>query len=265
MSSMGSILELEKITQKNSVLHALDGRVKLVILIALIVYAVYTTDLFVLAIMEIYLIALISVSHLSLKDSFMKILLILPFGGAIAVFQPFIHPGTIIYTLPLGISVTSQGLTFGILLMSRLVVSLTCIVLLSSLSPMQEVVNSFRRLGMPRDLAMIFSLFIRYLFMFYDELERIRNAQKSRNFDIFNRKIAYMWRLKQVAYTIAMMFLRAFEKGETAYFSMLSRGYSEQSEIYSANKNLESRDFIFIGVTVALIVGLEFMKFSSLI
>ncbi|AEG18992.1 cobalt ECF transporter T component CbiQ [Methanobacterium paludis] len=265
MSGIGSIIELEKITQKNSVLHALDGRVKLVILIALIVYAVYTTDLIVLALMEIYLTALISVSHLSLKDSFMKILLILPFGGAIAVFQPFIHPGTIIYTLPLGISVTSQGLTFGILLMSRLVVSLTCIVLLSSLSPMQEVVDSFKKLGMPRDLAMIFSLFIRYLFMFYDELERIRNAQKSRNFDIFNRKTAYLWRVKQVAYTIAMMFLRAFEKGETAYFSMLSRGYSEQSEIYSASKKLESRDFIFIGVTIALILGLEFMKFSSLI
>ena len=73
---------------------------------------------------------------------------------------------------------------------------------------MQEVAESFRKLGLPRDFSMVFSLFIRFLFMFYDELQRIRNAQTTRNFDIFNQKIDYMWRLRQVAYTVAMMFLR---------------------------------------------------------
>ncbi|MEN6573537.1 energy-coupling factor transporter transmembrane component T family protein, partial [Methanobacterium aggregans] len=165
MSGLGSINELEKITMQNSPLHRLDGRIKLVVLLAIIVYAVYTTDILILALMEIYLLVLIFLSKLSFKDSFIKILLILPFGGAIALFQPFIHAGTVIYTLPLGIHITAQGLAFGLLLISRLVVSLTCIVLLSSLSPMQEVVDSFKKLGMPRDLAMIFSLFIRYLFM----------------------------------------------------------------------------------------------------
>ncbi|KAF5075636.1 Nickel transport protein NikQ [anaerobic digester metagenome] len=261
MSGLGSINELEKITMQNSPLHRLDGRIKLVVLLAIIVYAVYTTDILILALMEIYLLVLIFLSKLSFKDSFIKILLILPFGGAIALFQPFIHAGTVIYTLPLGIHITAQGLAFGLLLISRLVVSLTCIVLLSSLSPMQEVVDSFKKLGMPRDLAMIFSLFIRYLFMFYDELQRIRHAQASRNFDIFNKKTAYLWRLKQVAYTIAMMFLRAFEKGETVYFSMLSRGYSEESNIYTANKKLGINDFTFVSTTVALILFLELMKY----
>ena len=265
MTRTGALNELERVTKTKSALHALDGRVKLIILISIIVYAVYTTDLCVLAIMEVYLIILLIMSHLSLKDSFIKILLILPFGGFIAAFQPFIHAGTVIYTLPFGITITAQGLSFGVLLMSRLVVALTCIVLLSSLSPMQEVVDSFKKLGMPRDLAMIFSLFIRYLFMFYEELERIRNAQKSRNFDIFNKKTAYMWRLKQVAYTIAMMFLHAFEQGETVYFSMLSRGYSEDSEIYNTNKKLASRDFIFVGVTAGVIAGLEVLKYTTII
>ena len=265
MSGLGSINELERITMQNSPLHNLDGRVKLVMLLAIIVYAVYTTDILILALMEIYLMVLIYVSKLSFKDSFIKILLILPFGGAIAIFQPFVHAGTVIYTLPLGIHVTAQGLAFGLLLISRLVVCLTSIVLLSSLSPMQEVVDSFKKLGMPRDLAMIFSLFIRYLFMFYDELQRIRHAQASRNFDIFSKKTAYMWRLKQVAYTIAMMFLRAFEKGETVYFSMLSRGYSEDSDIYTAKNRLGMTDFTFVSTTLALIIGLEFIKYIGVI
>ena len=118
---------------------------------------------------------------------------------------------------------------------------------------------------MPREFAMIFSLFIRYLFMFYDELHKILNAQKSRNFDIFNKKTTYMWRMKQLAYTIAMMFLRSYERGETVYFSMLSRGYSENSHIYTDNNKLGLRDFSFIGITLSFIVCLEFMKYFMII
>ena len=265
MNGAGSVNKLEKHTMNSSVLHTLDGRVKLIILLLIIVYAVYTTNLIVLLMMEVYLIAMIAVSHLSFKESFKRVLFILPFGGAVALFQPFVLAGTIIYTGPLGIHVTQEGLMFGVLLMSRLIVSLTCIVILSSLSPMQEVVNSFRRLGMPREFAMIFSLFIRYLFMFYDELQRILHAQRSRNFHIFNKKTTYMWRMKQLAYTIAMMFLRSYERGETVYFSMLSRGYSENSEIYTANEKLGLKDFSFIGITLTFFVCLEFMKYFSII
>jgi cobalt/nickel transport system permease protein len=251
---------LERESMKESILHSLDGRVKLIVLIFIIIYAVYTTNILILALIEIYLITLIVLSRLSLKSSFIKVLLIIPFGGSIAILQPFVHSGTIIYSLPLGIHITSQGVLFGILLISRLVVTLTCIVLLSSLSPMQEVAESFRKLGLPRDFSMIFSLFIRFLFMFYDELQRIRNAQVTRNFDIFNKKIDYMWRLRQIAYTVAMMFLRSYEKGESVYLSMLSRGYSDQSQIYNTKtKHIGKNEYFFILTTLLVIICLQIL------
>jgi len=260
VSAEGQLYKLEKETMKKSILHSLDGRVKLLVLIFIIIYAVYTTNIYVLALLEIYLVALILISNLSLKTSALKILLIIPFGASIAVLQPFVHAGTIIYTLPLGINITSQGLMFMILLISRLIVTLTCVVLLSSLSPMQEVAESFRKLGLPRDFSMVFSLFIRFLFMFYDELQRIRNAQATRNFDIFNKKIAYMWRLRQVAYTVAMMFLRSYERGESVYLSMLSRGYSDKSELYNdKNKKIDKNDYFFISTTILIIICLQIL------
>ncbi len=250
--------ELEKETQKESFLHLLDGRVKLIILIFIIVYAVFTTQPLILAIMEIYLLFLIYISHISFKTSLKRVLLLLPFGGFIIAFQPFIHPGNVIYVLPLGIHVTYQGFIFGLLLLSRLIVALTSIVLLSSISPMQEVVHSFRKLGMPKEFAMILSLFIRYLFMFYDELHRIRHAQAARNFDIFNKNTAYMWRMKQIGYTIMMMFLRAYEHGESVYLSMASRGFSDKSRLYhEQNRKIGSKEYIFITVTVTLILTLQ--------
>ncbi len=265
MSGLGSIYNLEKETMKDSFLHLMDGRVKLVILIFIIVYAVYTTEILVLAVMEIYLLLLIYLSKVSFKGAMKRVLLLLPFGGAIIIFQPFVHPGTVMYVLPFGINVTYEGLAFGMLLFSRLVVTLTAIVLLSSISPMQEVVQSFRKLGMPKEFSMLFGLMVRFLFVFFDELQRIRNAQTSRNFDIFNKKTAYMWRMKQIGYTIMMMFLRSYEQGEKVYASMLSRGYSDDSDMYTTKDKIGQKEYKFIIITLAVVITIEIMKYASFI
>jgi cobalt/nickel transport system permease protein len=261
MNSLSSIRGLETETQKKSYLHILDGRVKLVILLSIIVYAVFTTQLIVLFFMEIYLLLLIYASKISFISLIKRVLLLLPFGGFIIAFQPFIHPGNIIWSGPfLGVQITDAGLMWGLLLISRLLICLTAIVLLSSISPMQEVVQSFRKLGMPREFAMIFSLMIRFLFMFYDELDKIIHAQKARNFDIFNKKTTYLWRMKQLGYTVMMMFLRAYEQGETIYLSMVSRGYSDKSKLYQEDKRAFGREeYVFIISTFLLVGFLQFM------
>ena len=260
MNGVGSVRELEKETDKKSPLHAIDGRIKLIILIFIIVYAVFSTQIIVLLFLEIYLLILMYISKLSFKTSFLRVLVLLPFGGFIIAFQPFIHPGMVIWSGPLGIHITDEGLLWGVLLLSRLVVALTSIVILSSISPMQEVVESFRKLGMPREFALIFSLMIRFLFMFFDELHRIMHAQKARCFDAFNKKLAYTWRMKQLGYTVAMMFLRAFEKGETVYLSMASRGYSDKSSLYHDKKRkIGTNDYILITSTVSLVVCLQIL------
>lgn len=262
MYSSNSILNLENETMKESFLHLMDGRVKLVILLFITIYAVYTTETMILILLEIYLLLLVYLSQISFKTTLKRVLLLLPFGGLIIAFQPFIHAGALIYVLPFGINVTYEGLTFGILLMSRLIVSLTAIVLLSAISPMQEVVQSFRKLGMPREFAMIFSLMIRFLFMFFDELDAIRNAQTARNFDIFNKKTSYMWRLKQVGYTVMMMFLRAYERGETVYMSMISRGYSDNSKLYNErSKGIGRNEQAFVATTLLLVICLQLTVF----
>ncbi len=261
MNNVSSVMELEKETQKKSHLHLLDGRIKLIILLFIIVYAVFTSQLIVLLFMEIYLLILILISHISIKTFIKRVLIILPFGGFIIAFQPFIHPGNILWSGSiLGLQITDAGLMWGVLLISRLIVSLTSIVLLSSISPMQEVVQSFRKLGMPREFAMILSLMIRFLFMFYDELNKILNAQKARNFHIFNKNTNYLWRMKQLGYTVMMMFLRAYEHGETIYLSMVSRGFSDRSQLYQENeKSLGTKEYVFITSAILLVISLQLM------
>ncbi|GAA5819632.1 MAG: cobalt ECF transporter T component CbiQ [Methanobrevibacter sp. CfCl-M3] len=252
-----SVNTLEREARKKSVIHNLDSRIKLIMTLILIVYSVYTTKLLNLLLIEIYIIFLVLLSKISLKYYFKRIVYILPFGGFIAIFQPFIRPGDILYTLPFGLSVSSQGIQFGILLLSRLTVSISMIVLFSSSTPMNSIINAMRRLGFPKVLAMILSMTVRYLFVFFDELDNIKNAQKSRCFNIWNREVSYIWILRQVGYSIMMIFLNSFEKGEKIYFSMLSRGYNGEANQYIEEHSIENIDCCALILTIAIIIFIE--------
>ena len=256
MVDITQTLKLDEIASGDSLIHNLDGRVKLISTIIITIFTVFSSQLIVSIIIEVFLLIILYLSKVSLKDSFKRIALLLPFGGAIIIFQPFIQPGTVLWTYS-WLKITDVGLNWAILLSGRLITSLTAIVLLSSTSPMQEIVASFRKLKMPKELAMILSITIRFLFVFIDELNTIRNAQKSRNFNIHSKLVPYRWKVKQVGYTIAMMFLKSYEQGERVHKSMISRGFSDTSYLFSQKTHLGKSDYIYILSIIAIIIIIE--------
>ena len=256
MVDITQTLELDEIASGDSLIHNLDGRVKLISTIIITIFTVFSSKLIVSIIIEVFLLIILYLSKVPLKDSFKRIALLLPFGGAIIIFQPFIQPGTVLWTYS-WLKITDVGLNWAILLSGRLITSLTAIVLLSSTSPMQEIVASFRKLKMPKELAMILSITIRFLFVFIDELNTIRNAQKSRNFNIHSKLVPYRWKVKQVGYTIAMMFLKSYEQGERVHKSMISRGFSDTSYLFSQKTHLGKSDYIYILSIIAIIIIIE--------
>ncbi len=258
MPNINDALDLDALSAKSSPIHDLDGRIKLISFLLIIIFAVLSDQLFVQIILEIFLLFVLYIATLSFKSSFARLALLLPFGGAIIIFQPFIHTGNIIWASGISwINITDTGLNWAAILLSRLIVCLTSIVILSSTSPMQEIVESFRKLKMPQSLAMILSITIRFLFMFIDELAQIRKSQKSRNFHIHNKLTPYKWRVKQVGYTIAMMFIRSYKKGETIYASMASRGFSDDSKFYVSRKTITKSNYIFLISIIVLIIIIE--------
>jgi cobalt/nickel transport system permease protein len=111
-----------------------------------------------------------------------------------------------------------------------------------------------RRLGFPKIMAMILSMTVRYLLVFFDELENIKSAQKSRCFNIWNRKVKYLWTLKQIGYTIMMIFLNSFEKGEKIYFSMISRVYLGKTRSYIREPPMRMIDYCIVLLTLVIVV-----------
>lgn len=261
MADITQTLKLDDIASGDSIIHNLNGPVKLISAIIIIVFTVFSQQIIVPIIMEIFLLLILYLSKVSIKDAFKRISLLLPFGGAIIIFQPFIHPGNVLWAYS-WIQITDIGLNWAILLFGRLITSLTAIVILSSTSPMQEIVASFRKLKMPKELAMILSITVRFLFVFIDELTTIRNAQKSRNFNIHSKLVPYRWIVRQVGYTIAMMFLKSYEQGERVHKSMISRGFSDTSQLFNEKTHLEKSDYIYLISIITLLIVIEVILYK---
>lgn len=261
MADITQTLKLDDIASGDSIIHNLNGPVKLISAIIIIVFTVFSQQIIVPIIMEIFLLLILYLSKVSIKDAFKRIVLLLPFGGAIIIFQPFIHPGNVLWACS-WMQITDAGLNWAILLFGRLITSLTAIVLLSSTSPMQEIVASFRKLKMPKELAMILSITVRFLFVFIDELTTIRNAQKSRNFNIHSKLVPYRWIVRQVGYTIAMMFLKSYEQGERVHKSMISRGFSDTSQLFNEKTQLEKSDYIYLISIITLMIVIEVILYK---
>ena len=213
MADITQIIRFDDLASQDSPIHNLEGRIKLISTIFIIVTCVVSNEIFIPIILEVFLLIILKIAKLSYKDSFKRLLMLLPFGGAVIIFQPFIQPGNVIWSYS-WLNITDVGLNWAILLLVRLIVTLTAVIIYSSTTPLQEMASSFRKLKMPRDLAMILSIMVRFLFLFVDELAAIRKSQKSRNFNIHSKNVPYKWRVKQVGYTVGMMFLKAYEQGE---------------------------------------------------
>ncbi len=261
MVHLSEALSLDELASRDSVIHNLEGRIKLIAFLMIIVFTVVSTQLFVPIVMEILLLIIMFLSKTPLKTSIKRLSILIIFGGIIIIFQPFVQPGTVIWSYG-WLHITDVGLNWGILLAARLIVSLTAIIILSSTSPLQEVVASLRKLKMPKDMAMILSIMVRFLFMFIDELESIRKAQKSRNFNIHSKLTPYKWRIKQVGYTIAMMFVKSYEQGERVYKSMISRGFSDQSELYLGKSTFRKNEYVFIISIICVMIAVEIILFK---
>ncbi len=254
---MVTLTDIERESYKDSPIHRLDPRVKLLFALAIIVYVVslpriHEKNMIRLFAIEVYLLLLVLAAGLDLRYFFLRILAILPFGLGIALIQPFLRPSFIgNYTpypldLPLGLSITYEGFAFGSTLLAKFLVCITVIILLSSTTRLRDMVAAADRIGIPREFTLLLSMTVRYLFLFWAVLKRIRVAQETRLFNIWNQNVPRKWILKQIGHSISAIFVRSYEQGEKTYISMLCRGYGSGYDKAYYKAKIQTMDILFL-------------------
>ncbi|MDN7012723.1 cobalt ECF transporter T component CbiQ [Methanoculleus sp. FWC-SCC3] len=254
---------IERYAYRTSIIHRLDARIKLLIALAAIVAIVavpYSTRVYAVGAVLFALVAVLwAASRLSPVIYLKRLALILLFGIFLVAFQVFVkNPYYDVFhtvaTLPFGIEVYAESVEFASILLVKFVVSVSFIILLSSTTKMQDMIEAAGRLGLPREFTLTLVMTVRYIFVFAEMFTRIRTAMATRCFDPLDRTLPYQYRLHQVGYTVGTIFIRSYEQGERTYTSMLCRGYGANASLYIRKKPLRTGETVFFAATLGFIV-----------
>jgi cobalt/nickel transport system permease protein len=259
---------IEKTAYKNSVIHRLDARVKIVSMLALIIAMVafpYTPAVFTVGLIFFAFYAILwTLSMLPVPVYAKRLLMVLPFGLFIILFQifftnryyPVFH---VIANLPFGIHIYAESIEFAAILLVKFVVCVSAIILLSSTTKLHDMLEGAGRMGLPPEFALTLGMMIRYLFVFGYIYRKINESLATRCFDPFNSALPYRYRIKQLGYTVGTIFIRSYQQGERVYTSMLCRGYGKDSHIFIVKKPLRAIDWTFLVICLAFFITVPIM------
>lgn len=261
------IFSIERSAIRQSALHLLDARVKLIVVCTTIIAmvsipyspVVYTVGGFFF----LFLLVLWGISLLPPRIFLLRFLTAVPFGVMICGFQIFFtnrfySEYHVLVALPFGVNIFYESVLFASILLVKFLICFSFIILLSSTTTLPDLLEGAGRLGLPSELILALGMMIRYLFVFGYMARKINEIMQTRCFDAFNRNLPYRYRITQMGYTLGTMFIRSFEQGERTYMSMLCRGYGKESYIYISKKALQNQDifFLFSGMCYVIAIPL---------
>lgn len=224
---------LDPYISRQSPVHSLDPRIKLVLTLAFIL----TNALVPPAAWPVYILLfslLLSVeilSELGVSYILRRSALALPFILA-ALPIMFTMPGAVLTSFTIGpwsLSISQPGLARVISVSLKSWLSVQAAIVLASSTPFPDLLIAMRALRVPRLLVAVFGLMWRYLFVLVDEALRLMRARAARSGESArpgSRKGgSWAWRGKVTGGMAGSLFLRGIERSDRIYMAMLSRGY----------------------------------------
>lgn len=248
---------LDVYSPRESTVHRLDPRVKLVLTVGFIISAALVPEggwagygaLAALAVFVVW------VSRLGVGFVQRRTTVVLPFALA-AVAVVFSTPGQSVLAVPvLGreLNVTSSGLTrfASILLKSWLSVQMAVVLTASTRFP--DLLRAMRDVGLPKVMVSVAGFAYRYIFVIGDEVLRMMRARAARSGALEGRSGgSVFWRAQVTGGMAGSLFLRSIERSERVYDAMVARGYDGEVRALRPPA-LQSRD-VLIALPFALLL-----------
>ena len=240
---------IDRYARLESPVHSLDARAKTIALFAIIVACVTTPPQhwWPFAVYAALVLIITMASGVPAGYVLTRILVVLPFIVVVAVFVPFMHKGG--GTVDLGLFHVSKG---GLLVLwnvtVKAIISVACLILLSSTTEFSDLMRGFERLHVPRFFTTVAAFMYRYVFIIVDEAERMKRARDSRSF-----KGRWLWQAGVVGHMIASLFLRSQERAERVYQAMCSRGF-EGSFPRWRDTRFSPADYVFVALVISAAV-----------
>ncbi len=213
-----------------SYVHSLDPRTKLYLVVAAMVAVLGVNTLWGVVITALFIAIFILAARVPARVFWSGTRPLLIVVVITALFQIFFVPGEVIYRWWL-VTVTDAGLKMGALMTYRLLMVILLAQLLTfTTSPLQltdgleRVLRPFSKVGIPaHELAMIMTIALRFIPVFFEEGHKITRAQVSRGADF---RGGWLKSAQNLVSIIVPLFVRAFHRADELALAMEARCYT---------------------------------------
>ena len=251
----------------NSVIHRLDPRAKLVILVIYIVALFLAVSWLSYGLMLAFLLTCIGISGIPAK-SFVRgmkpLIMILVFTGVLNLF--FTQGETVLVSF-FGITITLEGLVRAMFMVIRILMLITCTFLLTyTTSPisltdgLEALLSPLKKIKVPvHELSMMMCIALRFIPTLIEETDKIMSAQKARGADFETGKLTE--RVKALVPILVPLFVSAFRRADELATAMECRCY-QGGEGRTKMKLLRYKrwDFQAYGVAALVLVGVIVLR-----
>lgn len=214
----------------DSLVHKLDPRVKILLVIFYMIFLFLIKDLLFFIPMFAFVLLVVKVANLN----FFKILKSLKSIIFILAFTTFIHlfatPGRELYSF-WGLTITYEGVERAIFIGVRLILLIIGTSYLTLTTSTTKLTDGLESLFSPlkiikfpaHELAMMISIALRFIPTLFDEANKIRKAQLARGADFDSGNI--FKKAKSMIPLLVPLFINSFRRASELAIAMEARGY----------------------------------------
>ncbi|WP_458862654.1 energy-coupling factor transporter transmembrane component T family protein [Acidaminobacterium chupaoyuni] len=213
-----------------SPVHRLDGRTKLILTFAYIVFLFLAKGVAAYGLFALSLVAVIKISHISFKMVAKSLKPIAFLAVFTALLNMLYTPGQVLWRFWI-FQITQEGIVLAAFMVARIVMLIAATSLLTyTTSPValtdsiETLFRPLNRLHVPvHEFAMMMTIALRFIPTLIEETEKIINAQKARGADFETGNI--IRRAKALIPVLVPLFVSAFRRADELSVAMECRLY----------------------------------------
>ncbi len=255
----------ERYQRRDSLIHHLDPRVKVVLTVLFILSNALLRDGAWLAFGLAWgvVIAAANLSKINLGFVVKRSFIVLPFTAA-AITIMFTIPGEPLTSFRLfswDLTISDTGLIRFLSIVLRSWLSVQMAILLTVTTTFFDLMHALRHLRVPPILVSIISFMYRYLFVMVDEVQRLLRARTARSAILPGQRGGgtVIWRAKVTGHMAGQLMVRSFERSDRVYNAMLARGF--RGELLTLNPHvMKQKDWLVAGVVGTMLVAIQMIS-----
>jgi len=264
-----------KFSNKNTIIHKLDSRLKIFALILLMViiflnYGDFANSFAVLGVVSIIIVVIMLIGRVSFL-SFLKNLKALWFMMVFLVLINCLIPygvyTHVMFTFPNGFAIYWEALFNALRVGFRIILMVALTMILTSTTSPLDITYAFEWYLTPLKLvkfptqviSMTISLALRFIPTLLEEAQRIMRAQKSRGVD-YNRGIISK-KIKSITTLVIPLLVSCFSRSDELALAMDARGYDPYANrTRYRTLNFGLKDTLFLALLLVISAGFIYLS-----